>query len=236
MDIQIGNAVAGLNVKCVMSVSRLMFSDNVIALTQTLEKLGIKHTEIVQGAYFGHCMTIGIERCLDADVILTVDHDSVWKAPTVHALLALLLQSGYDAIAPLQCKRLSNAVIVDTGDEDGVIPDEWFEKPVQPVKTAHFGCTVIRTEAIRRMQKPWFLHTPNADGDWSGGHVDADIHFWKALEASGGRLGMATGVSIGHAELQVSWPSLKSGTGKVVQYPQEFWGGRAPSDAHGVIE
>lgn len=240
MDVQVGRAVADLRVKCVMSVSRLMFSDNVLALTQTLTLMGI-HPTIVQGAFWDQCLEGGIEDNLDSDVLLFVDHDSVFRAPTVEALLALLVASGYDAIAPLQSKRMSNAIMFSQpgtkpGDTVSIGP-EWFDKTIQPVDSAHFGCTVVRTEAIKRMKKPWFIATPNEEtGNWRGPHVDCDIHFWNQFRAAGNRLGMATQVAIGHAELMVSWPSLKSGTGKCVQYPQEFWGGQAPEQAHGVIQ
>ena len=239
MDVQVGQAVAGLKVKCVMSVSRLMFSDNVLALTQTLTAMRI-HPTIVQGAFWDQCMESGLEDSLDSDVILTVDHDSVFRPATVEALLALLLTQGYDAIAPLQSKRMSNAIMFSQpGTKPGdtcTVEDGWFDKPVQPADTAHFGCTVIRTAALRETPKPWFISKPADDGGWRGDHVDCDIHFWHNFRASGHKLGVATGVSIGHAELMVSWPSLKSGTGKTVGYPQEFWGGSAPPDAHGVLQ
>jgi len=239
MDVQVGRAVAGLKVKCVMSVSRLMFSDNVLALTQTLTAMGI-HPSIVQGAFWHQCMEGGLEDSLDSDVILTVDHDSVFRASTVEALIALLLQSGYDAIAPLQSKRMSNAVMfskpgVNPG-ETVTVDDGWFKKPVQPADTAHFGCTVIRTDALKRTKKPWFLSTPADDGGWRGDHIDYDIHFWQQFRKAGNRLGVATNISVGHAELMVTWPSLTSGTGKTIQYPNEFWGGAAPPEAHGVLQ
>lgn len=240
MDVQVGRAVADLRVKCVMSVSRLMFSDNVLALTQTLTLLGV-HPTIVQGAFWDQCMEGGLEDSLDSDVILTVDHDSVFRPATVEGLIALLMTSKYDAIAPLQSKRMSNAIMFSQpGSKHGdtlTVGPEWFNQPVQPVDTAHFGCTVIRTEALRNTPKPWFISTPNKEtGNWRGDHVDCDIHFWHNFRDAGHRLGMATGISIGHAELMVSWPSLKSGTGKTVGYPQEFWGGTAPPDAHGVLQ
>lgn len=239
MDVQVGRAVAGLKVKCVMSVSRLMFSDNVLALTQILTRMGLS-PEIVQGAFWHQCITSGIDSAIDSDVILFVDHDSVFRPATVEGLLALMLQTGYDAIAPLQTKRMSNAILmsqpgVKPGDKV-TIPPDWFDKPVQPVDTAHFGCTVVRTEAIKRMEKPWLRDFPDAAGEWKSGHVDYDIHFWNGFRQAGGRLGIATNISIGHAELMVSWPSLKTGTGKTIQYPHEFWGGEAPPQAHGVLQ
>lgn len=182
----------------------------------------------------------GLEDSLDSDVILTVDHDSVFRPSTVEALIALLLQSGYDAIAPLQSKRLSNAIMLSQpgtkpGDKIEIKPD-WFEKPVQPADTAHFGCTVFRTDALKSTPKPWFISKPADDGGWRGDHLDCDMHFWHNFRDSGHRLGVATKISIGHAELMVTWPSLTSGTGKTACYPQEFWGGTGPSDAHGVLQ
>lgn len=236
MDIQIGRAVAGLKIKCVMSVSRLMFSDNVLALTQTLTRMGI-HATIVQGAFWDQCLEGGLEDSLDSDFILTVDHDSVFRADTVEALVAVALQSGYDAIAPLQSKRMSNAVMFSQpGSKPGetlTIDLDWFKKTIQPVDTAHFGCTLIRTDTLKRMPKPWFKSEPAADGSWRGGHLDCDMHFWHQLRSIGGRLGVTPNISIGHAELMVTWPSLKTGTGKCTQYPQEFWGKGAPEEAHG---
>lgn len=239
MDVQIGRAIADLRVRCVMSVSRLMFSDNVLALTQTLTAMKV-HPTITQGAFWDQCLEGGIEDNLDSDVILFVDHDSVFRSATVEALLALLLTSGYDAIAPLQSKRMANTVMLTqagwTPDQQCTVKDEWFDEPVQPVETAHFGCTVVKTSAIKACPKPWFKSHPAEDGGWRGPHVDCDIHFWDNFKASGFRLGVATGISIGHAELMVSWPSLKSRTGKVFGYPQEFWGGSAPPEAHGVLQ
>jgi hypothetical protein len=77
-----------------------------------------------------------------------------------------------------------------------------------PVSTAHFGLTLIRTEAIKKMSKPWFHSVPSPEGDWNEGHVDDDIQFWRNFEAAGNSLHLANHVAIGHAELMVRWPDI----------------------------
>jgi hypothetical protein len=162
-----------------------------------------------------------------SDVILTFDYDTVFTAKTVEALLTLMMYSGLDAIAPLQSKRESNTVMFalpGVNPEDKVnINDDFFDKPVQRVETAHFGCTFLRTEALKRVPKPWFLGKASERGDFRGGHVDEDIAFWKAWAAAGNSLGLATAVSVGHAELMITWPSREVEGGKVQQHCTEFW-------------
>jgi hypothetical protein len=105
------------------------------------------------------------------------------------------------------------------------------------VRTAHFGCTFIRTAAIKRMDKPWFLFEANEDGEWNGGHTDEDLYFWDNFVHNGNRLGMATNVSIGHAELMITWPSRNSPGGKVYQHTTDYWQERiAPASAWGVVK
>jgi hypothetical protein len=106
------------------------------------------------------------------------------------------------------------------------------------VETAHFGCTFIRTEAIKKMPKPWFLAEANAEGTFTGGHVDEDIYFWKKFHATGNKLGIATSVSVGHAELMITWPSRTVECGKVQQHTTEFWNSdrTPPEGAWGFVK
>jgi hypothetical protein len=236
MLVRVGSCEAEVKVAALMSVPRLGFTDNFFCISQALapHKIApIKYT----GAFFGQCLQMTMEQVVDThDVVLTIDYDTIFNAETVEALLTLLMYSGYDAIAPLQTKREANAVMFAphgvSADEKTTVEDDWFSKPVQPVETAHFGCTFIRTAAIKRMSKPWFLHQANSDGTFTGGHVDEDIYFWKKFSASGNKLGIATNVSVGHAELMITWPSRTDPAGKVQQHTTEFWnGGKTPPAA-----
>lgn len=241
MLVTVGSVDAEVKVAAVMSVPRLGFTDNFFCVSQALAPHGIAPVKVC-GAFWGQCNQRAMEPLLEKhDVILTFDYDTIFSAKTVEALLTLLLWSGYDAIAPLQSKREANCVMFalpgGKAEDKHNVEDDWFSKPVQEVGTAHFGCTFIRTEAIKKMAKPWFLGVPNGDGDWENGHVDEDIYFWNKFRESGSRLGMATGVSVGHAELMITWPSRDNAACKVQQHTTDYWQNRkAPEGAWGVVQ
>lgn len=241
MLLRVGNCEAEVKVAALMSTPRLGFTDNFFCVSQALAPHGIAPIKYT-GAFFGQCLQRTMEQVVDThDVVMTIDYDTIFTAKTVEALLALLLHSGYDAIAPLQTKREANTVMFalhgNTPDEKTTVENDWFSKVVQPVETAHFGCTFIRTAAIKKMPKPWFLAEANAEGTFTGGHIDEDIYFWKKFAASGNRLGIATHVSVGHAELMITWPSRSVEGGKVQQHTTEFWnnGKKPPEGAWGFV-
>jgi hypothetical protein len=241
MLLRVGNCEAEVKVAALMSVPRLGFTDNFFCISQALAPHGIAPIKYT-GAFFGQCLQRTMEQVIDThDVVLTIDYDTIFTAKTVEALLALLMHSGFDAIAPLQTKRESNSVMFAlpgfTPDDRTTVENDWFQKVVQPVETAHFGCTFIRTAAIKKMPKPWFLAEANDEGTFTGGHIDEDIYFWKKFAASGNRLGIATNVSVGHAELMITWPSRTVDGGKVQQHTTEFWnnGRKPPEGAWGFV-
>lgn len=242
MLIRVGSCEAEVKVAAVMSTPRLGFTDNFFCVSSALAPHGIAPIKIT-GAFWGQCLQRGIESVIDThDVILTIDYDTVFTSKTVEALLALLMYSGYDAIAPLQTKREANAVMFAlpgvSPEEKTSVEAEFFTKPVQPVETAHFGLTFIRTAAIKKMPKPWFVASANEKGEFDGGHVDEDIAFWKSFARAGNKLGLATNISVGHAELMITWPSRTVEGGKVQQHTTDFWnGGRIPPEnAWGTIK
>jgi hypothetical protein len=241
MLIRVGNVEAEVKVAAVMSTPRLGFTDNFFCVSSALAPHGISPIKVT-GAFWGQCLQRAMEQVIDEnDVILTIDYDTVFNAKTVEALLALLLHSGYDAIAPLQTKREANAVMFALAgtdvEEKTTVDGDFFKKVVQPVETAHFGLTFLRTAGLKKMKKPWFIAKANAAGEWTGGHVDEDIAFWKSWAACGNTLGLATHVSVGHAELMITWPSRKDGGGKLHQHTTDYWlnGQKAPEDAWGQV-
>ena len=240
MLLRIGNCEAEVKVAALMSCPRLGFTDTFFCVTQALapHKISpIKYT----GAFWGQCLQRSMESVIDThDVVLTFDYDTIFTAKTVEALLALLMHSGMDAIAPLQTKREANAVMFAlpgvTPEEQTSVDNDWFSKPVQHVETAHFGCTFIRTAAIKKMPKPWFIAKANEKGEFDGGHEDEDIGFWKSFSRAGNKLGIATHVSVGHAELMITWPSRTVEGGKIQQHTTEFWNShKPPENAWGFI-
>lgn len=241
MLLRVGNVEADIRVAAVMSTPRLGFTDNFFCVSSALAPHGIAPVKVT-GAFWGQCLQRAIEQVIDKnDVILTIDYDTVFNAKTVEALVTLLLHSGYDAIAPLQTKREANAVMFALPDVDAdtksTVDSSFFDKVVQPVDTAHFGLTLLRTSALKKMKKPWFLAKANDDGEWTGGHTDEDIYFWKSWRACGNSLCIATQISVGHAELMITWPSRKADGGKVQQHTTEYWtnGQKPPEDAWGGV-
>jgi len=241
MFLRIGNCEAEVKVAALMSCPRLGFTDNFFCVSQALAPHRISPIKYT-GAFWGQCLQRSMETVIDThDVVLTFDYDTVFTAKTVEALLALMMHAGVDAIAPLQTKRESNAVMFAlpgvSVDDKTSVDDDWFNKPVQIAETAHFGCTFIRTAAIKKMKKPWFEGRANEQGEYNGGHLDEDIAFWKSFSASGNKLGIATNVSVGHCELMVTWPSRTVEGGKIQQHTTDFWnsGQKPPSDAWGFV-
>jgi hypothetical protein len=241
MLVRVGNTEAEVKVAAVMSMPRLGFTDNFFCVASALTPHGISPVKVT-GAYWGQSLQRAIESVVkDADWVLTIDYDTIFSAKTVEALMTLALWSGVDAIAPLQVKREANAVMFalpgSTPDEQTQVSDEWFKQPVQPVETAHFGLTLIRASALRATPKPWFVETANDAGTFDGGHMDADIHFWKQFTKNGHKLGLATHVSVGHAELMITWPSRQVEDCKVLQHTTDYWanGQKAPEKAWGQV-
>lgn len=241
MLVRVGSVEAEVKVAAVMSMPRLAFTDNFFCVASALAPHGISPIKVT-GAYWGQSLQRAIESAVDdADWILAIDYDTIFNAKTVEALLTLAMWSGADAMAPLQVKREANAVMFalpgSTPEEQTEVQDAWFKKPVQWVETAHFGLTFIRAAAFKAMPKPWFVETANEEGTFTGGHMDADIHFWKQFKKCGFKLGLATNVSVGHAELMITWPSRQVEGGKVLQHTTDYWvnGQRATEKAWGQV-
>jgi hypothetical protein len=244
MKVHVHGVETEVRVEAAFSVPRLTFSDNFFCAAQALLPLGIAPTKFT-GAFWEQCLDRVLLDMVDrTDWILTVDYDSVFEAETVQRLMAAALVSGYDAVAPLQTKRDEGVpMFTPEGHTGGIglvtLPTSWFEATVQPVDTAHFGCTLIRAAALRKTPAPWFLGAPREDGHWGDakdgerGRVDPDIHFWKAFKAAGHKVGLAPQIAIGHAELKFTWPGrdLKA----VYQSPTNYWtnGSRRPPEAWG---
>lgn len=242
MLVRVGQCEAEVKVAALMSVPRLGFTDNFFCVSGALAPHRISPIKFT-GAFWGQCLQRSMLDVIDEhDVVLCIDYDTIFSARTVEALLTLLLYSGYDAIAPLQTKRESHTVMVSLpgveADQKEEVAEDWFSKPVQPVDTAHFGCTFIRTSAIKKMMLPYFLAVPNGQGKYDGGHVDEDIYFWKKFKEAGNTLGVSTQISVGHAELMITWPSRTNPAGKVQQHANDFWVKEKtpPEDAWGFIK
>ena len=219
MLVTIGDTQVNVRVEAVFSVPRLGFNDNFFTWAQVLMPLGIRPTKVT-GAFWGQCLDRVISQFVDeAEYILTIDYDTFFSKADLEHLVALAMVFQCDALTGLQCKRedgrpmLTMLNTLDNPPADGhtSVPASWFGNPVCEVDTAHFGCTLLSTKALKRMPKPWFLGVPNEAGEWGDGRLDDDIFFWKKWREVGNRLYISPRVVLGHGEYMVTWPGANLG-------------------------
>jgi hypothetical protein len=157
------------------------------------------------------------------DAIITVDMDSIFSAKHVNRLLARCFSDdSIDALASLQARRgmvnplLSVATDAKPGDK---VQIDINGNPIK-VRTAHFGLTVIKASKLQDVCKPWFLHSPDENGEYSDKRVDADIWFWRQWEKAGKSVYVDPTVSIGHQEEVVTY--YDENMEHCTTYPQEY--------------
>ena len=237
MIVQVGDSRVEVRAEAVLSGPRFGPLINAFGFIEALMPLHIRPT-LGQGAYWSQVLTRMLEQFEPTtEFIITLDMDSFVGREQIEHLFGLAMTFQCDALAPLQTKREDGRpmlTLLDTLDnppEGGAtsVPVEWFGHPVQQVDTAHFGCTIISTAALRRMKKPWFYEQPDPQGGYGEGRVDADIGFWKQWKASGNRLYVTPRVCIGHGEYVITWPGKNLG-GPVYQYTTEWQTTRRPPE------
>ena len=229
-----------VRVACAMSVPRLGWQDHMFCWARGLIPYGIAPIRL-EGAFWGQCLERVITDLIEADTdesqpplwILTLDYDTIFEADAVPRLLTYAVASEFDCVAALQMKRRTDEPLFTMKGEEGetikqVNRDHFVFHNVIPVNTAHFGFTLLRASALKKLPHPWFLGVPNGDGRWGDGRIDDDIHFWLAAQKAEMKLGVCTRVSIGHAEVQFKWPDANMKG--AIQHPSDFWdaGGKPP--------
>lgn len=242
MLVKVGGTEVDIRVEAIMSMPRLGFTSNFYAWAQALMPLGIRPT-MGTGAFWSQVNTRIMEQFMDsAEYLLLIDFDTFFTKADVEHLFALAMTFQCDAITGLQCKRedgrpmLTLKDTLDSPPVDGAtqVPRSWFGEPVQEVDSAHFGCTVISTAALKRCKRPWFWSSPGPDGSWGEGRTDDDIYFWKNWRASGNKVYISPRVVLGHGEYVVTWPSRELGK-PVFQWTTEFTNtGKRPETAWSV--
>lgn len=156
-----------------------------------------------QGVFYGQCMQRMFQNVIDigADIVLTIDGDSIFKAEHVTRLLNIIVNDEkIDALASLQLRRGKADVLGFHENQTSIV---WTGDPVQ-VTSAHFGLTALRVDKIAKCDKPWFYSQPDENGEWEKNRIDDDIWFWKQWKEAGNSLYLDAGCRIGHLEEMVA--------------------------------
>lgn len=189
-------------IHAVMSVPRLGFTQNHKASLNALVlpfHIQIHQTE---GVYWDQCLTRGIEEAITqgAELIFTMDYDTWMRPAHVKAMLAMMLEHPEaDAIIPMQAGREKRSPLV--GTESGVLTEKDMQEQLIAARTGHFGFTLFKVDALRRLKKPWFLPVPAPDGSWNEGRQDSDIAFWNRWHEQGFKAFLAPQIHVGHLQL-----------------------------------
>lgn len=195
----------------VQTCPRLTFSDFAYSAIGACTQLGISMTK-----HTGVFWTQGIDRVLREALakphvrwVITADYDSVFTADDIVRMRDIADRNGCDVLAPLQAGRERVTPLLSVQDKDGnirsgVYGHELAAETMQ-VATAHFGLTLIRADALRKVPSPWFKGEPAPDGSWGEGHMDDDIWFWKQWQKAGLKAWITPRVTIGHAEQVIAW-------------------------------
>ena len=209
-EVNLGRVIA------VMSVPRLGWNDSwgsIIEATRN-HQFSIPLYRF-NGAFWEMCIQRAFRYAIDqgADWVLALDYDSIISADDVRELMVLAAQFPEgDAFVPVQVKRgeagsFMFTVKTDLGQPVRSMTHEELDVDVMPIETGHFGCTLIRLEALKKMTPPWFRSQPDPDGHWDNGQIDADIWFWKQFKEAGNTIYQANHVKIGHLQVMVTWPT-----------------------------
>lgn len=217
-----------------ISVPRLGFTDNHLCSSQITARYGIFPKQFC-GAFWGQCLEGVMGEMLDGgcDWILTTDYDTVFKPADFEKLCELMdrMDDRADAIAAIQLRRKDHRVLMGMSREDAEqMPEvacENFKPDLTPCTVAHFGFTMFRVDALRRMPHPWFLNVPDKDGKWGEGKQDEDIYFWRKWQETGNTLYVANHVVVGHIESLITWPDANMQP--IHQSASDFWSTGKPA-------
>lgn len=209
------------DVRIGMTMPRLGFTDTFISVQRATKALGLDMT-VSTGVYWHHGMTRLIEAAIKDGIpyLLTVDYDSLFTPSDVMLLVDTMEQFNLDAACAMQVGREVQNLLMTTKEMDGSkplgevrFPLEDFYRPIFPLRTGHFGLTLLRVAAFEGVKKPWFAEQPSSDGSYGEDRIDSDVNFWLKWRDAGRSLAMVCDCVIGHAQLMASFPNREIQTG-----------------------
>lgn len=223
-------------ISAVASMPRLGFNDFWGVMYDICAKRGIKFRRS-QGVFWGIKLTQAFETALEKDKpdwLLALDYDTVFTDEQLDGLIDLAMRHPeVDALAPIQASRhhtmpMLTVASTEPGMNRSRLKREELDQELIQARTAHFGCTLIRVEKLRQLEKPWFNEQPDEQGGWGAGSIHEDIWFWKQWEKAGFSLYLACRIPVGHCDLAIRWPDLNLET--TYQAPRDFIKSGPPED------
>lgn len=221
--------------RAVMSMPRLAFTDNLFQAMSVFYPMGIDFAKGM-GVFWGQVLTRLMEHHLDdgTDFILTTDYDTWFRKEHVHRLLQVAVENpDYGAFVSMQIKRAEDTPMFAKIDADGKWADkvliEEFDKELTPIVNGHFGLSLFRVSALKKLKKPWFLAVPGKDNGWDKGRTDEDIYFWHNFHNSGQKACLVPEVNIGHLQLMCTFPgTARNSWGPIHAYVRDVQDGHVP--------
>lgn len=200
-------------VAAIMSVPRFIFTENIFCAIEALLPLGIEiHRE--GGVFWEQGLTkaMDMEIANGAEWLIAIDYDTIFTRRDVVRLMHIAdAYPEASAICGCQIKRACDAMLFTLPEHEnvaqlGTVSILRFFKEITELRTGHFGLTLIKAEAIKKMKRPWFQSSPDPEGRWGEGRIDSDLSFWFNLIESGGKLFQANNVRLGHIQQMVTYP------------------------------
>src|SRR5262245_23882990 len=196
------------------SVPRLAFTAHWGQMHQAFANLDIPVIKMT-GYSWGACLQRAMNQLIGVgcDWIITIDYDSIFNQQDVLQLLTLAARHDEaDAIFPWQIKRGGvDRLLFFLRDENdkplNFAPADLFQGELVRAHGGHFGLTLIKVDALKKVPKPWLWEQPNADGEWVEGKEDADIYFWRKFREAGNGIFLANEIRIGHIDEDILWPA-----------------------------
>jgi len=197
-------------VVAVISAPRLGFRVADSCVNRALTTCGIEPPNAAKGPSWGPAMQNAIQDAVDAgaELVLTLDYDSIFDAGDLQAMIDLMRNHpDVHALAATQMRRDGRCALIQTMNRQAPRPLE-LEADLLPATKAHFGLTLLRAAALKRVPLPWFYGRPGPGGSWQrdSGRVDDDIAFWERWAEAKNTLFVANKVRIGHLAEMVIWP------------------------------
>lgn len=163
-----------LRIHAAMSLPRAALTTPMMTIFRAMLPLGIPVTEYPKHAYWHQALTRKLEDIIEDkfDVALVIDWDSMFVATQVQEMISIFEQNPWiDALMAVEQRRGGADIPMFTQKDDAgmavrALKTDERDGRVAKCESGHFGLTLLRTEKLKRMLRPWFFDIPNQSGQW----------------------------------------------------------------------